>query len=278
MLDIIQTVTIIIIGVVILFKEWPKLAIKASKDRTALLDSCALIDGRIVELVKAGFMQTRLMIPEFIVAELQLLADGADAHKRERARFGLEVVQQLQQEPGIKLEIERQRVIADSTDQKLVKLAKKLGADLCTTDFNLNQVASIEGVRVLNVNELAHALRPVALPGETFDIKILQVGSNREQGVGYLDDGTMVVVDNARGDIGKRIKVNITRTHQTVAGKMLFAQKITTKPMIVKERVLSNKDSSSKPKYTNRRSQNRHTYTNPREQSLLKAIDESYRQ
>jgi uncharacterized protein YacL len=225
MLDIIQVILLIVIVALVIIKDQPKLINPKSKDRLALLDSCALIDGRIIELAKAGFVPQQLAVPEFIVSELQLLADGSDSHKRERARFGLEVVQQLQQEPSISLRIERTNISARATDEKLVKLAKKLSADLYTTDFNLNQVASIEGVRVLNVNELAHALRPVALPGDSFDIRIIQSGSNREQGVGYLDDGTMVVVDNARKDIGKKIAVHITRTHQTVAGKMLFAQK-----------------------------------------------------
>jgi uncharacterized protein YacL len=227
MLEIIQTILLIAILVAFIYKFKPFKSVKsAKKKRLALLDSCALIDGRIVELTKAGFVPFDLAVPEFIVAELQLLADGNDSHKRERARFGLEVVQQLQHEPGVDLQIERTKVQADTTDDKLVKLAKKIGADLYTTDFNLNQVASIEGVRVLNVNELSHALRPIALPGEDFEVKVLQAGSNREQGVGYLDDGTMIVIDNARKDIGKKIMVNITRTHQTIAGKMLFAQKV----------------------------------------------------
>ncbi len=225
MLEVIQTIFIFVVGIVVLIKVLPQIHFKVAKERVALLDSCALIDGRIVELAKLGFMPPQLVVPEFIVAELQLLADGNDSHKRERARFGLEVVQQLQQEPGVTLKIERHVIPAKTTDDKLVKLAKKIGADLYTTDFNLNQVASIEGVRVLNVNELSHALRPVALPGEAFEVKVLQAGSNREQGVGYLEDGTMIVIDNARRDIGKKIRVRITRTHQTVAGKMLFAQK-----------------------------------------------------
>ena len=227
MLEIIQSIAIVAIGAVVVTKEFPRLIPSKSKQKIALLDSCALIDGRVVELAKAGFVPYELAVPEFIVAELQFLADGNDSHKRERARFGLEVVQQLQREPEISVHIERTKVQARNTDDKLVKLAKKIGADLFTTDFNLNQVASIEGVRVLNVNELSHALRPVALPGEGFDVKVLQRGSNRDQGVGYMEDGTMIVIDGAQKDIGKTIKVRITRTHQTIAGKMLFAAKIT---------------------------------------------------
>lgn len=193
---------------------------------SVILDSCALIDGRILEISKTGFMPRELVVADFILAELQLLADGNDSHKRERARFGLEIVQQLQQEPGLSVSIERTYVKAATTDDKLVKLAKKNNAALCTIDFNLNQVASIEGVRVLNVNELSHAIRPIALPGEGLEVKVLQAGSSRDQGVGYMEDGTMVVIDGARRDIGKIVKVSITRTHQTLAGKMLFANKI----------------------------------------------------
>lgn len=226
MLEIIQSIAIVAIGIIVVTKEWPRILPTKNKQKVALLDSCALIDGRVVELAKAGFVPYELAVPEFIVAELQFLADGNDSHKRERARFGLEVVQQLQREPEISVRIERTKVQARNTDDKLVKLAKKIQADLFTTDFNLNQVASIEGVRVLNVNELSHALRPVALPDERFEVKVMQPGSNRDQGVGYMEDGTMVVVDGARKDIGKTVKVRITRTHQTIAGKMLFASKI----------------------------------------------------
>jgi uncharacterized protein YacL len=280
MLEIIQTILLIIIIIVIFYKTVPiQKSSKIKNSRSALLDSCALIDGRIVELAKAGFMPADLSVPEFIVAELQLLADGSDSHKRERARFGLEVVQQLQQEQDVDLKIERTKVQANTTDEKLVKLAKKIGADLYTTDFNLNQVASIEGVRVLNVNELSHALRPVALPGEEFEIKVLQAGSNRDQGVGYLDDGTMIVIDNAFHDIGKRIKVEITRTHQTIAGKMLFANKVENRHQIKRDKNIK-RPAPKIParqntiKETNRPSAQRYR-TTKYEDSLFKAIDDS---
>lgn len=227
-LEIIQTVAILILALVIYKKINPVVSLKPkSHDRRALLDSCALIDGRIVELAKAGFVPETLEIPEFIIAELQLLADGNDSQKRERARYGLEIVRELQQINGVTVKINRSKVSeAKLTDDKLVKLAKSIRADLYTTDFNLNQVANIEGVRVLNVNELAHALRSVGLPGETIDVKVIQLGSSRDQGVGYQDDGTMVVIDNARADIGSVVSAKITRSHQTVAGRMLFATKV----------------------------------------------------
>jgi uncharacterized protein YacL len=280
MLEIIQTIIIIIIGAAVLTKELPSKILKNEKRRMALLDSCALIDGRIVELAKAGFVPEQLAVPEFIVAELQMLADGNDSHKRERARFGLEVVQQLQSESGVSLQIERHHITATSNDEKLVKLAKKIGADLFTTDFNLNQVASIEGVRVLNVNELAHALRPVALPGDSFEVKVLQVGSNREQGVGYLDDGTMIVIDNARKDIGKKVRVNVTRTHQTVAGKMLFAQKVEEPAAGRSYRTIPPKPSYPKAsKRTDNQYKNQSVpgRTTPREKSLFRAVEDSHR-
>ncbi len=225
MLDIIQSVAIIGLAGVVIYKLKPNVA-RGGKSKEVILDSCALIDGRVVELARAGFLPRQLVVPQFILAELQLLADGNDSHKRERARFGLEIVQQLQKEPGLDVEIAREMISAKTTDEKLVLLAKKRGSELFTTDFNLNQVASIEGVRVLNINELSHAMRPVALPGEDFEIKVVQAGSNRDQGVGYLEDGTMVVVDNARRDIGSTIRVKVTKSHQTVAGKMLFGQKV----------------------------------------------------
>jgi len=257
MFELIQTLAIVIIGIIVVTKEFPQLARKREKQKSVILDSCALIDGRIVDLVRAGFIPYTLVVPEFILSELQLLADGNDSHKRERARFGLEVVQQLQREPSAEVEVDKTVIEDRMNDDKLVSLALKLGADLFTTDFNLNQVASIKGVRVLNINELSHALRPVSLPGENLEIKIVQPGSNRDQGVGYMEDGTMIVVDGARKDIGKMVTVKTTRTHQTVAGKMVFATKVT----IAKKR---------QTKITPVRH-----YANKHESALIDAIDKS---
>ncbi|MDB5166748.1 MAG: hypothetical protein JWM37_820 [Candidatus Saccharibacteria bacterium] len=198
--------------------------VKKKAGQKIILDSCALIDGRIIAITEAGFGAEELIVPEFIVHELQLLADGHDAHKRERARFGLDVVQQLQSNEQLTVILDTTRFDdIQHTDDKLVALAKKLNARLYTTDFNLNKVAAVTGVQVLNVNELAQSLRPEALPGETKQIKLLQKGQGREQAVGYLDDGTMVVVDKARTLIGKSVTVVVERMHQTVAGKMVFA-------------------------------------------------------
>lgn len=221
----IQTVLLIIIalmtGRLLVAGRAPKAS--SGRQRT-ILDTCALIDGRILELCANGFMPGQIIIPQFILSELQQLADGGDAYKRERARFGLEVVQRLQSLEGVNVAIDNHDFPSiKEVDDKLVALAQKLSARLYTTDYNLNKVADIKGVLVLNVNELAGSLRPVALPGEGTSVKIIQKGSNKNQGVGYLGDGTMVVVDGAAAKIGQNVEVTVTRTHQTVAGKMLFA-------------------------------------------------------
>lgn len=196
-----------------------------AKRRRLILDSCALIDGRIVEIVRAGFMADELVIPQFILNELQLLADGNDSHKRERARYGLDVAHELQDSAPMRVTIDR-TVLSNipTTDDKLIQLAKQQHAQLYTTDYNLSKVAAVEGVKVLNVNELSQALRPITLPGETLQIKVIQKGSNRDQGVGYLDDGTMIVIEGGARFVGREMPVTVTRMHQTVAGKMVFGQ------------------------------------------------------
>jgi rRNA-processing protein FCF1 len=196
------------------------------RKRKIILDSCALIDGRVVELARNGFMADDLVIPQFVLNELQLLADGNDGHKRERARFGLDIAHELQDASfESKVTIDRTPFPEiPTTDDKLIHLAKKLQAYLYTTDYNLSKVAAVEAVGVLNINELSQSLRPIALPGETLAIKILQKGSNPNQGVGYLEDGTMIVVEGAARLTGKVVDVTVTRMHQTVAGKMVFGQ------------------------------------------------------
>ncbi len=196
-----------------------------AKQRKLILDSCALIDGRIVEIVRAGFVAEELVVPQFVLNELQLLADGNDSHKRERARYGLDIAHELQDSAPMRVTIDRTALPnIRTTDDKLVELSKKLHAQLYTTDYNLSKVAAVEGVQVLNVNELAQALRPITLPGETLQIKVIQKGSNRDQGVGYLDDGTMIVIEGGARYVGREMPVTVTRMHQTVAGKMVFGQ------------------------------------------------------
>lgn len=222
-MEIIQTILLIAILVTLIAgKRTSKPAQSKTNGMRMVLDSCALIDGRIIDLVRIGFAPEKLIVPQFVLNELQLLADGNDAQKRARARFGLDVARALQDISEVVID----RTAFDNiqaVDDKLVALAKKRSADLYTTDFNLNKVANIEGVRVLNVHELAQNLRPAVLPGEVVKLKIVQKGSNKNQGVGYSDDGTMVVVDDAARLIGKTVDVQVSRMHQTVAGKMVFA-------------------------------------------------------
>lgn len=191
--------------------------------KSIILDSCALIDGRVVDIVKSGFLQDTFVVPQFVLRELQMLADGSDNHKRARARFGLENANELKQLLGSQFVIDTLRDSALNTDDNLLWLAKKRQAKLCTTDYNLNQVASSEGVVVLNVNELSHAMRATYLPGEEQQVKIVQRGESRQQGVGYLEDGSMVVVEGAAKLVGTKQDIILERTLQTVAGKMSFA-------------------------------------------------------
>lgn len=235
-------ILLITISIILQVKQRKSKTFTSQKAKNGvILDSCALIDGRIIELAKIGFLPDAIVIPSFILQELQLLADGKDNVKRERARFGLQIAKSLQQLESLNVAIDQTQPNKPTTDEKLVSLAKSLHYKLFTTDFNLNQVASIEGVTVLNINELAHALRPEILPGEEVKVSITQPGTNRNQGVGYLQDGTMIVIDDAQRDIGKVISVTITKSHQTVAGKMLFAKKVITtsqkKPFVKPKKV-----------------------------------------
>ncbi len=191
---------------------------------TYLLDTSALVDGRILEVAQAGFMQGVMLVPQFVVSELHQVADSAADLKRSRGRFGLESLRKLQAMNHVQVKlIDDQMASIEAVDDKLVALAKKTGSDIVTVDFNLNQVASVNEVRVLNVNELARALRPLVLPGEQIAIKLVQRGSDPKQAVGYLADGTMIVVDRADRLIGQEVRVEINRVMQTVAGRMMFA-------------------------------------------------------
>lgn len=189
----------------------------------ALVDTSVIIDGRIVDIAQAGFAPGKLLVPRFVLAELQLIADSGDAMKRSRGRRGLEMLHTMRQ-AGVDMDIiEDDYSDIKEVDAKLVRLGRHLGCNVLTTDYNLNRVASIEGVRVLNINELANAVRPVVIPGERMRTKIVQPGKEKSQGVGYLADGTMIVVDGGDKLMGQEVEVEITRVFQTVAGKMLFA-------------------------------------------------------
>jgi uncharacterized protein YacL len=195
------------------------------KKTAKILDTSVIIDGRVADIVETGFLEGQLMVPEFVLRELQMVADSADSIKRNRGRRGLDILQRVQKKPNIKVQIiEEDYPEIKGVDMKLIELAKETGAKIVTNDFNLNKVAQLRGVEVLNINELANALKPVVLPGETMRVFILKEGKEYNQGVAYLDDGTMVVVDNARKMIGKTIDIQVTSVLQTTAGKMIFGK------------------------------------------------------
>ncbi|OLB39272.1 MAG: hypothetical protein AUH11_04410 [Acidobacteria bacterium 13_2_20CM_57_17] len=190
-----------------------------------LLDTSVLIDGRIAEICEAQFMEGVLGVPQFVLHELQMVADSSDSLKRQRGRRGLEVLQRIQKMPQVEVRIlEEDAPQAGDVDHKLVELARRTGAKIVTNDFNLNKVATVQGFSVLNVNQLAHALKPAVLPGEPMKVLILREGKEANQGVAYLDDGTMVVVDGARRLINKGVDIVVTSVHQTTAGKMIFGR------------------------------------------------------
>lgn len=190
-----------------------------------VVDTSVIIDGRIIDICKSRFIEGRLVVPRFVLKELQLISDSADPIKRQRGRRGLEVLNTIQKELGVPVAIhEEDFPEIKEVDAKLVKLAKLLEAKIFTVDFNLNRVAAIQGVKVLNINELANALKPVVFPGEAMEIKLLKEGKEYNQAVGYLDDGTMVVVEDARKLIGQTVKVVVSSVLQTQAGRMIFTK------------------------------------------------------
>jgi uncharacterized protein YacL len=199
------------------------------KRRYKILDTSVIIDGRIADVCETGFIDGTLVIPQFVLKELQLVADSADSLKRNRGRRGLDILQKVQKMSGIEVSIsDLDFPEVREVDLKLIELARALQGKIVTNDFNLNKVAQLRGVDVLNVNELANSLKPVVLPGEIMKVFILKEGKEYNQGVAYLDDGTMVVVDNARKMISKTIDIVVTSVLQTTAGKMIFGRFIET--------------------------------------------------
>lgn len=190
-----------------------------------VLDTSAIIDGRIVDICKTKFLAGKIIIPKFVLRELQQIADSTDPIKRQRGRRGLEMLHSVQKEPGLDISLNEEDFpeIAE-VDAKLVKLAKLLEAKILTVDYNLNRVATIQEIKVLNINELANALKPVVFPGEQMQIKLIKEGKEHNQAVGYLDDGTMVVVEDARRLIGQEVRVAVTSVLQTQAGRMIFTK------------------------------------------------------
>lgn len=198
---------------------------RGSRQIYKVLDTSVIIDGRVVDIAEAHFIDGTVIIPQFVLRELQMVADSADPLRRQRGRRGLEVLQRIQKMPHLDVQIAEDdfQNIAE-VDLKLIELAKRYDAKIITNDFNLNKVATLQGIEILNVNQLANALKPVVLPGETMRVFILREGKEYNQGVAYLDDGTMVVVDGARKMITKTIDITVTSVHQTTAGKMIFGR------------------------------------------------------
>ena len=193
--------------------------------RYRILDTSVIIDGRIADICETGFVDGTLVVPQFVLKELQQVADSADSLRRNRGRRGLDILQRIQKMAGLDVFIsDADFPDVKEVDLKLIELARSLQGKIVTNDFNLNKVAQLRGVEVLNINELANSLKPVVLPGETMKVFILKEGKEYNQGVAYLDDGTMVVVDNARSMIGKTIDVVVTSVLQTTAGKMIFGR------------------------------------------------------
>jgi len=198
---------------------------RSMKHSFKVLDTSVIIDGRVADIADALFLDGTIIIPQFVLRELQLVADSADPLKRQRGRRGLEVLQRIQKMQHLEVQIAEDdfQQVAD-VDMKLIELAKRYNAKIVTNDFNLNKVATLQGIEIMNVNQLANALKPVVLPGETMRVFILREGKEYNQGVAYLDDGTMVVVDGARKMINKTVDISVTSVHQTTAGKMIFGR------------------------------------------------------
>ncbi len=227
-------VFLIYMGVVIGARrgEWfePARIVAAFKDASRLhqykvLDTSVIIDGRIADICETGFLDGTLVVPQFVLRELQQVADSSDSMKRNRGRRGLDILQRIQKMTNVQVQIvETDFPEVKEVDLKLIELAKRLSGKIVTNDFNLNKVAQLRGVAVLNINELANSLKPVVLPGEVLRVFVLKEGKESGQGVAYLDDGTMVVVDQGKRAIGRTIEVTVTSVLQTTAGKMIFCR------------------------------------------------------
>jgi uncharacterized protein YacL len=205
---------------------WKSLSKSPARGENAkILDTSVIIDGRIKDVAETGFVEGPLLIPQFVLGELQHIADSSDSVKRTRGKRGLEVLHHIQKQVDVEVRIiETDFPAVKEVDSKLIELAKEVGGKIITNDSNLNKVAQLQGIDVLNINELANALKPVVLPGEEMNVKILKEGKEAGQGVAYLDDGTMIVVDNGRKNIGRIVDVVVTSVLQTPAGRMIFAR------------------------------------------------------
>jgi len=210
----------------------PKSELRIGRKKNAdnapkLLDTSVIIDGRIADILKTGFLEGRIVIPDFVLIELQHIADSSDAMKRQRGRRGLDILSKIREEYGIEIyNTEKEKGLSEipEVDIKLLKLAQTMNAKVVTNDYNLNKVATITGVLVMNINDLANVLKPVVLPGEPMQVYVIKEGKESNQGVAYLDDGTMIVIENGGKSIGKTVDVTVTSVLQTSAGRMIFAR------------------------------------------------------
>ena len=253
----------------VLWRNWRPLPARKTATKPVFVDTSALMDGRIVTAAQTGFISGHLIVPRSVVAELQLLADGGDADKRSRARRGLDVINELQNIAFTKVEVLHDDEILGSggVDSRLIELAKKHDGMICTIDFNLSKVAKVEGIAVLNINELAQSLRMAFLPGEKLSLELVQKGQEAKQAVGYLADGTMVVVEQAADSIGKTVEIEIIRSLQTAAGRMMFARK-------VKNGGTSRPVRTTKPKGTTPRTERKAKRPASAEESILRLVND----
>lgn len=197
-----------------------------SLTRPLILDTSAIIDGRILDIGRVGFINGLILVPNFVLTELQQVADSQDSLKRARGRRGFEVVEELKKVKSVRIEVWDKDHSGRQVDEKLINLAKSLHGRIITTDFNLNKLALVSNISVLNVNDLANAVKTISLPGETMELKIMHLGKDKTQGVGYLADGTMVVVADGADKIGQLVKIEVTKNIQTPAGRMIFAKEV----------------------------------------------------
>ncbi len=192
-----------------------------------LLDTSVIIDGRITPVINAGFIEGEFIITQFVLAELQGIADSSDLSKRARGKRGLNVIKELRNDNSITIKIENKNVVGPKeVDQKLVVLARESNYKIITNDINLSKIARIQDIKVLNINELAYSLKPIVLPGEKFILEITKIGKEKKQGIAYLEDGTMVIIDDAKNDVGKKINIEVTSVLQSTTGKMFFGKKV----------------------------------------------------
>jgi uncharacterized protein YacL len=221
--------------VLALVRGWP-----VERVTPTIIDTSAVIDGRLVDVARAGFIRGRVVAPHFMLAELQQIADSSDSVKRQRGRRGLEIIDDLGKMEGVELDVtDHDFPAVPEVDHKLIKLAKELNGAILTTDYNLNRVAHLEGVTVLNINDLSNALKPAVVPGEELTVTPIKEGKEHNQGVGYLDDGTMVVIEGGRRLMHHTVRARVTSVHQTAAGRMIFAAATTNEPIGTNVRALA---------------------------------------